>query len=118
MGMVLDRDRGIAPCASAKQGGKEEANMQHQNKGGVAAETKARALTTRQAEILMLVAKGHADKEIAGELGISEETVSHHLRVMFAHCRVRSRAALVAALAHVLQKGRGAEVRSETYTNV
>ncbi len=60
------------------------------------------ALTHRQAQIHSLVAKGLADKEIADKLGISEETVAHHLRVMFDRAGVHCRAALVAAQRRLL----------------
>lgn len=45
----------------------------------------------RQSEILKLVSEGKTDKEIASDLGIAEETVGSHLRVVFSRLRVRSR---------------------------
>ncbi len=62
-------------------------------------------VTPRQADILALLAKGLADKQMAGDLGVSEETVAHHLRVMFDHYGVHSRAALVARLGRLLPRG-------------
>ncbi len=79
--------------------------MQHQGKGDWTAEPKGEPLTRRQAEVVRLVAMGRPDKKIAAELGVSEETVAHHLRLMFDHHGVHSRAALVATLAHLLPKG-------------
>lgn len=37
------------------------------------------AVTIREREVLALVARGRANKEIAGELGISEDTVKRHV---------------------------------------
>jgi DNA-binding CsgD family transcriptional regulator len=56
-------------------------------------------------EILRLVAGGRADKQIAAGLGISEETVAYHLRVLYDLRAVRCRAAFVASLAHLLPEG-------------
>jgi DNA-binding CsgD family transcriptional regulator len=53
-------------------------------------------LTPRELEIAGLVAAGRATKQIAGELGISEWTVSTHLRRTFLKLAVDSRAAMVA----------------------
>jgi DNA-binding NarL/FixJ family response regulator len=40
-------------------------------------------LTTREREVLRLVAAGYANKDIARECAVSEETVKHHLTRMF-----------------------------------
>ena len=56
-------------------------------------------ITRRQSEILRFIADGQTDKEIAAQLGISEETVGHHLRVLYGHEGVHCRAALIAKLA-------------------
>lgn len=45
----------------------------------------------RQAEVLRLVSGGKSDKEIAATLGIDEETVANHLRLIFTRLRVSSR---------------------------
>lgn len=42
-----------------------------------------RSLTARQAEILMLLAEGHGNKEIRYRLGIAERTVRAHLTELF-----------------------------------
>jgi DNA-binding NarL/FixJ family response regulator len=49
------------------------------------------ALTKREAEILDLLAQGHASKEIADRLGISYETVSEHLGNIYKKLHVHSR---------------------------
>lgn len=48
-------------------------------------------LTRRQAEILRLVAEGRSTEAIASELGISNETVRHHVRNTLARLGVHSR---------------------------
>lgn len=46
-------------------------------------ESRARALTPREAEVLRLVVRGLLNKQVAAELGISEKTVKvHRARVM------------------------------------
>ena len=52
-------------------------------------------LTPREMQIVALVAEGQVNKQIAGELGISEWTVSTHLRRIFAKLDVDTRAAMV-----------------------
>ena len=48
-------------------------------------------LSKRQIQILRKIASGKTDKEIATEIGIKENTVAFHLRIVFARLRVRSR---------------------------
>jgi DNA-binding NarL/FixJ family response regulator len=43
---------------------------------------RALELTTRQREVLVLLAKGHTAKEIGAELGISARTARAHLDVL------------------------------------
>jgi non-specific serine/threonine protein kinase len=50
-------------------------------------------LTTRQTEVLRLVAEGKTDRQIARELVLSEKTVGRHLEDLFARLNVSSRAA-------------------------
>jgi DNA-binding CsgD family transcriptional regulator len=52
-------------------------------------------LTGRELEIAILVAQGHANKNIAYRLRISEWTVATYLRRIFAKLNVESRAAMV-----------------------
>jgi DNA-binding CsgD family transcriptional regulator len=52
-------------------------------------------LTPRELQVVLLVASGHVNKEIADQLKISEWTVSTHLRRVFAKLGVESRAAMV-----------------------
>jgi DNA-binding NarL/FixJ family response regulator len=48
-------------------------------------------LTTRQAEVLALLAEGHANKEIRYRLGIAERTVRAHLTELFGLLGANSR---------------------------
>ena len=52
------------------------------------------SLSPRELEILMLVAKGLTNKEIAGRLSLSSHTVSNHLRHIYeklhVHCRAEA----------------------------
>jgi DNA-binding NarL/FixJ family response regulator len=54
-------------------------------------------LTTREREILELLADGLGNKQIAARLGISANTVKTHLEVMFEKLGVSSRAEAVAS---------------------
>jgi PAS domain S-box-containing protein len=54
-------------------------------------------LTARQLEVLELIGRGHAAKEIAEELGIAEPTVRNHIRAVLVELRVHSQLAAVAA---------------------
>ena len=55
-------------------------------------------LTERQAEVLVLIARGRRNSEIAAELQISLSTVKRHLENIFDRLGVRSRGALTALL--------------------
>jgi ATP/maltotriose-dependent transcriptional regulator MalT len=65
-----------------------------------------RGLTTREAEVLRLVATGRSNKEIAARLGLSVKTVSRHLSNIFTKIDVSSRAAATAfAFEHGIARG-------------
>ena len=53
-------------------------------------------LTTREEEVLILLSKGYANKEIADKLSISAETVGSHLKHIYEKMHVRSRTEAVA----------------------
>ena len=59
-------------------------------------------LSTRELQIVELIAKGMRNKEIAAVLGISDETVPVHMRRLFAKLGVNDR---TAALAVALRRG-------------
>lgn len=52
-------------------------------------------LAPRQVEVLKLIANGHANKDIASELHISENTVKTHLKQIFRELGVNKRTACV-----------------------
>jgi DNA-binding NarL/FixJ family response regulator len=53
-------------------------------------------LSTREEQVLILLSKGYANKEIAEELSLSVETVGSHLKHIYGKLHVRSRAEAVA----------------------
>ena len=53
------------------------------------------ALTAREVEIIKLVAEGLRNREVAGELHVSEKTVGVHLRNIFAKLNVNDRTSAV-----------------------
>jgi DNA-binding NarL/FixJ family response regulator len=55
------------------------------------------ALTSREVSILRLVAEGKANKNVAWELSISEDTVKTHLRSIFSKLNVNDRTQAVTA---------------------
>jgi DNA-binding NarL/FixJ family response regulator len=57
----------------------------------LAAGMRGEGLTTRELEVLALLARGKSNKEIAAKLFISEATVKGHLRNIFAKLNVLSR---------------------------
>lgn len=59
----------------------------------------AGVLSTREGEVLALMADGLANKQIAGRLGISEHTVKAHVAAIFGKLRVGTRAEAVATAA-------------------
>jgi DNA-binding NarL/FixJ family response regulator len=54
------------------------------------------ALTPREVDVLRLVAKGRANKEIAAELSLTEETVKSHIRNILAKLEAKDRTHAVA----------------------
>jgi DNA-binding CsgD family transcriptional regulator len=65
-------------------------------------------LTQREAEVLRLLAAGRTNRQLAGELHLSEKTVARHVSNIFTKIGVRSRAAATAwAFEHRLVSGSG-----------
>ena len=65
------------------------------------------ALTPREREVLVLVAKGLSAKEIAGQIGIAPRTVEGHIDTVRLKVRARNKAHMVtqAVLSGVLKIG-------------
>ena len=60
-------------------------------------------LTEREVEVLRLIARGHANKQVASALGISPKTVGHHIEHVYAKAGVTTRAgATLFAMEHGL----------------
>lgn len=57
------------------------------------------SLTDRQVDVLRLIVKGLANKEIALRLKIAEDTVKHHACAAYAALGVSSRTQVVSAVA-------------------
>jgi DNA-binding CsgD family transcriptional regulator len=58
----------------------------------VARATQPAGLTDREVEVLCLIARGHANKQVATTLGISPKTVGHHIEHIYAKAGVSTRA--------------------------
>ncbi|HYC82332.1 MAG TPA: LuxR C-terminal-related transcriptional regulator, partial [Solirubrobacterales bacterium] len=58
-------------------------------------------ITQRQAEVLELISRGHADAAIANQLGISVRTVGHHVQHILGRLEVPSRTAAAAVALRV-----------------
>lgn len=60
-------------------------------------------LTEREVDVLRLIARGHANKDVAATLGISPKTVGHHIEHVYAKSGVTTRAgATLFAMEHGL----------------
>ena len=55
-----------------------------------------RRLSVRERELMLLVAEGLSNKEVAGQLDISERTVETHLLSIFRKLGIRKRTRLTA----------------------
>ncbi|MDB4914746.1 MAG: response regulator containing a CheY-like receiver domain and an DNA-binding domain [Gemmatimonadetes bacterium] len=63
--------------------------------GAVAARSELSVLTTRQREVLRLLAEGHSSKEMAARLGLSLKTVEAHRGAIMQRLGIRDIAGLV-----------------------
>lgn len=74
---------------------KSKQNGQDSNVGSPAKNDEAQSLTTRQKEILRLVAQGYTNREIGERLDISVRTVEVHRFNLMRRLRVRNVAQLL-----------------------
>jgi DNA-binding NarL/FixJ family response regulator len=58
-------------------------------------------LSAREHEVMLLVAEGMRNKEIAGQLDMSENTVKAHLQAIFRKLAIANRTTLAALVAHM-----------------
>ena len=66
----------------------------------LAARMSGEALTSREVDVLKLLARGRSNKEIGSDLFISETTVKTHVRSVFSKLNVMSRTEAIAAASH------------------
>jgi DNA-binding NarL/FixJ family response regulator len=78
-----------------------------QNRGKLDVKRSDGDLTSKEEEVLKLVAGGATNKEIAASLGVSENTVKYHLRNIMDKLQVKNRAQMaVYASKNILERGR------------
>jgi DNA-binding CsgD family transcriptional regulator len=70
----------------------------------------ALGLTTRQAQVALLLVDGYTNAAIARRLGLAESTVRRHMEAIFDRLGVRSRAAVVGRLHAVVPQQRAGRV--------
>jgi DNA-binding CsgD family transcriptional regulator len=98
-----DAGRALAPAQAFREvladfGEGPEIDRGEERARGEALQAEVAAwLTTREVEVLRLVAVGQADKEIASALGISRHTASKHVAAIRAKLAAPSRTGAVAA---------------------
>ncbi len=70
---------------------------------GAAQTSHPAGLTDREVEVLRLIARGYANKQVAAKLGIATKTVGHHVEHIYAKAGVTTRAgATLFAMEHGL----------------
>ncbi len=84
----------LAESAFAERGARPALAALHRERG--AADRGDLPLSEREVEVLRLVSRGITNREIAGELHLSEKTVARHLSNIFTKLDVPSRAAATA----------------------
>jgi DNA-binding CsgD family transcriptional regulator len=91
-------------CLAVIETGERRSSNAGDRHTGDKAEDLATRLSGRELEIAALVAQGHANKNIAYRLQISEWTVATYLRRIFLKLDVESRAAMVFRCAPLLKQ--------------
>jgi ATP/maltotriose-dependent transcriptional regulator MalT len=99
---TAERERAAARACFERLGAVAELRSMDEGRG-VPAAPDTHGLTARELEVLRLVATGRSNREIAGDLVISEKTVARHVANIFTKLGVSSRSAATAfAYAHDL----------------
>ena len=62
----------------------------------VSSDARPLGLSSREAEIMSLIAEGHSNGEIAAQLVLAEKTVKNHVNRIYAKLGADSRAAAIA----------------------
>lgn len=95
--VILERRRGAASEEAALPGAEEG--------GAFEALAVAAGLDEGERVLLVLVLRGHSNKEIAAELGLGLSAVKHRLQRLFGRIGVQSRSGLLAKAARVAEGG-------------
>jgi len=85
-----------------KENGHSPDNLIGHTHGPISGSRSVLGLTSRECQVLVRIANGLGDKEIAAQLFLSEATVKSHLRTIYAKLRIRNRAQ---AAAFAVQQG-------------
>jgi ATP/maltotriose-dependent transcriptional regulator MalT len=102
--LTVLRDLGAGPLAAMARQRLREQGVRHIPRGPRPSTRANRAgLTSREVEVLRLLARGHSNSELARRLHVSSRTVEHHVAAILAKLSVNSRTeAVVAAFARGL----------------
>ena len=64
--------------------------------GSAAGAVRTAGLSARESQIMMLIAEGHSNGQIAAQLVLAEKTVKNHVNRIYAKLGVTSRGAAIA----------------------
>ena len=93
-GETLDVSMSVLPVEDPRAGGLALVHVVHRTQPGAGPDA---VLTSREREVLLLLAEGVGTRQIAGAMGVSESTVRTHVRNILAKLDVHSRMQAVAA---------------------
>jgi DNA-binding NarL/FixJ family response regulator len=93
-GMLAHAAAGLVRSAAASRAGAPAVSLPE------AVAAAGPGLSSREIEVLRALARGARNREIAGQLGISERTVKSHLGSIYQKLGVQTRSAAVAAAVH------------------
>ncbi|HEY7062109.1 MAG TPA: response regulator transcription factor [Chloroflexota bacterium] len=105
IGYLLKDTQGDELCRAIKAAAAGQVQLAPQAAARLMREVRApespQALTERETEVLRLLARGKANKEIAGTLSIGEQTVKSHVSNILAKLGVQSRTQAALHAAHI-----------------